>query len=306
MKSFLKFLIIAFIINISNMAYASQAISIEKSVAFSDLSKGYDITITDIHTDSKVYDFNTDKVEVENDSDIPFYRYLLKIEKSGKKWSKQVIFFKDVDNIVGLDALLFGQFLNTTDIDHLDQEYAYGFYVNLKNILSEDYFPFKQVFDKGLSDYLDYMEISGDFKGYIQRTESASERLNAALNEIKMPELPSHEDIIKRFIKSINEKSNDWLLGQQMPGSSDREKGIYSRGLGTLYKYFDTIGNPSEFKVIETRESPAYVKDPQTYYIIELLGHTGKREKIEMEFTFVDIYGYRYVGEYDITGIHFQ
>ncbi|WP_417605754.1 hypothetical protein [Oceanimonas baumannii] len=306
MKLSVKASVAAVLLSTFSCAYASQTFSLEKSEEFFELSKGYNISVKDIHADSEVHDFNTRAVKVDNDSNVPFYRYLLEIEKDGEEWSKQIIVFSGVDNVIGLDALLFGQFLNTTDLDHLDEKHAYDFYRNLHDILSQEYKVFKGEYEKSLSGYLDYMAINADFEGYIKRTGAASDKINAALQAVEMPEPPSPEQLISRFIKAVNDKDEAWLLAQQLPDSSERGSGIYTRGLDVLYRYFDALGNPAEFDVVRQEESPSYIKTPHTYIIVELLNHTEQGKKIEMEFTFVDTFGGRYVGEYDITGVHFQ
>ncbi|MED5514228.1 MAG: hypothetical protein VYB81_15925, partial [Pseudomonadota bacterium] len=101
-------------------------------------------------------------------------------------------------------------------------------------------------------------------------------------------------------------KDKTWLLAQQKPNSSQRDSGIYARGLNVLFEYFDSIGNPTKFNVTRETQGRSYDLNSNTHFIVELLEHKGRREKIEMEFMFVDTYGGRFIAEYDITGVRFR
>lgn len=132
-----------------------------------------------------------------------------------------------------------------------------------------------------------------------------SDKLKALATKVKVVPPVEHQQLISQFIDAINNQNTAFLMAQHNPNASQREIDIYSRGLNVLYEYFDKIGNPSDFKIVQSSDLKTYSGPKKTFYVIELLNHQG-RHKVEMEFFFADMYGERYIGEYDITGVHFS
>lgn len=299
--------ITSFLVLFTTTAFASQGVVIEKSDKFTELSKGFKVSIrTGPTKNAKIYDFSTNKITVADEHGAPFQRYYLQLATADREWAKEIVTFDDKTNVIDLNALLFGQLIDTSKLKKLDSAHAFSFYNRLERILSQEYGTFEQVYKGGLADYLKYMSIEAGFDNYIARTGIAGDKLTQALKEVKMPPLVEHKQLMTEFIKAVNQKDKTWLLAQQRPNSSQRDSGIYARGLNVLFEYFDSIGNPTKFNIIRETEGRSFDLNSNKYFIIELLEHKGRREKIEMEFMFVDTYGGRFIAEYDITGVHFR
>jgi len=287
--------------------FAAQEVVIEKSDKFTELSKGLKVSVrTGPTKNAKIYDFSTKKITINDEHGAPFQRYYLQIATADKEWAKEIITFDDKTNTIDLNALLFGQLVDTSELKKLDSAHAFSLYNRLESILSEEYGTFEQVYNNGLADYLNYMSIDAGFENYIARTGGAGDKLTESLKEIKMPPLVEHQQLISEFIKAVNQKDKTWLLAQQRPNSSQRDSGIYACGLNVLFEYFDSIGNPTKFNITRETQGRSYDLNSNKYIIVELLEHKGQREKIEMEFMFVDTYGGRFIAEYDITGVRFR
>ncbi|MCG9710382.1 MULTISPECIES: hypothetical protein [unclassified Pseudoalteromonas] len=302
-----RWFVASFLLLFTTTVFASKEVVIEKSDKFTALSKGFKVSVrTGPTKNAKIYDFSTKKITIADEHGAPFQRYYLQLVKANKEWAKEIVTFDDKTNVIDLNALLFGQLIDTSELKKLDSAHAFSFYNRLERILSEEYGTFEQVYRDGLADYLSYMSIEAGFDNYIARTGIAGDKLIQALKKVNMPPLVEHQQLITEFIKAVNQKDKTWLLAQQQPNSSQRASGIYARGLNVLFEYFDRIGNPTKFNIIRETQGRSFDLNSNKYFIIELLEHKGQREKVEMEFMFVDTYGGRFIAEYDITGVHFR
>ena len=234
--------------------FAAQKVVIEKSDKFTELSKGLKVSVrTGPTKNAEIYDFSTKKLTINDEHGAPFQRYYLQIATADKEWAKEIITFDGKANVIDLNALLFGQLIDTSELKKLDSAHAFSLYNSLESILFEEYGTFEQVYNNGLADYLNYMSIDAGFENYIARTGGAGDKLTESLKEINIPPLIEHQQLMSDFIKAVNQKDKTWLLAQQRPNSSQRDSGIYARGLNVLFEYFDKIGNPTKFNI--TRET---------------------------------------------------
>lgn len=301
----IKLLIITVLFTFVANAHSSPVVRVQKSADFAKASEGFQLHLRPKFFKSELIPFQNNQIDIDFASQVPFKDYVLELKKDDKTWSSDLVLFSHIDNVLDFNALLFGLLVEHNDLRHLTGEAGYDFYIDLENNLGEDFHVFHKVYQMGLADYLDFVAYSRDFTVYQNRIMPISDKLKAKLNKVKTAALVDQATLITRFIDAINSHDTGRLMAQHIPNASERDTDIYSRGLNVLFEYFDKIGNPREFKIVHSRDIQTYSGPKKTYYLIELLNHKSKR-KVEMEFYFVDMYGKRYVGEYDITGVHFS
>lgn len=301
----IKLLIVTVLIMFVTKVHSSQTTLVQKSAEFAKASEGFQLHLREKFFKSESIPFHSNQIHLEFGSQAPFKDYVLEIKKGNKTWSSDLVLFNQQDNVIDFNTLLFGLLIDHRDILHLTGQAGYDFYLDLENNLAEDFKQFHNQYQKSLESYLNFVAYSRDFTVYQNRIMPPSDKLKALATKVKVVPPVEHQQLISQFIDAINSQNTAFLMAQHIPNASQREIDIYSRGLNVLYEYFDKIGNPSDFKIVQSSDLKTYSGPKKTFYVIELLNHQG-RHKIEMEFFFADMYGERYIGEYDITGVHFS
>ncbi|MEO2280623.1 hypothetical protein [Pseudoalteromonas pernae] len=300
-------LVTIFMLLISNKAFAKNYLNIEIADEILALNDQYTVTLNEgVNPDVK-HKVDKKLLTFMPQEDKVFYEFTVAIEGDEKQWYVDLFVFSNQKNFLNFNTLLFSALLNPMDFYHLDHRAGYNFFKSYAQHIDGDYEKLKSEYNKGPTHYFSYMDVLGDYQNYMTNVYPVQTKLQQAAKEAQGTKVVAHEKVITNFINAVNKKRSMPLLKYRDPNAPQAHKEIYERGIQTLYAYFEKIGNPTKFNVLQKRKYENINQPIVDYYLVEILEHNGQLDnKIEMEFFFSDVHGKRYIKEYDITGIHFQ
>ncbi|MBS3798181.1 hypothetical protein [Pseudoalteromonas sp. BDTF-M6] len=291
----------------STPTLAKSYLNIEVADEILALGEEYELSLSESIISDKNHMVNKKLLTFLPEDDKVFYEFTLSIKKGEKVWISDVFVFSNQKNFLDFNTLLFSELVDESDFYHLDHKAGYNFFSSYSQHIPKGYEKLKAEYDKGLPHYFSYTSASTDYQAYLANIYPLSEKLKKAVKDTRATKVTPHEEVIERFVRAINSKRSAPLLKYRDPKASQKNQDIYKRGLQTLFAYFDKIGNPSKFEVVQHRRYENINQPSVDYYLINLLEHNGAlSNRVEMEFFFSDVHGKRYIKEYDITGIHFE
>ncbi|MBT1064986.1 hypothetical protein KJY73_15450 [Bowmanella sp. Y26] len=300
-------IISTFLYFISPQILAKNYLNIEVADEILALGDEYKISFIEGGSSNQTHTVDKKRITFMPENDRVFYEFTLFIEKGEKTWHADLFIFSNQKNFLNFDTLLFSKLVDPSDFYHLSHKDVFNFYTSYQKYIPDDYASIKAEYDKGILNYLDYVSPIKDYQAYSKNILPLQQKLKELASQQTAKNLKPHQDIMQLFIKGINRKNSATLLKYRDPNSPAEHQDIYKRGLDTLFSYFDRMGNPTKFRVIQEKEFKNYNRPSTKYFLIEILEHNGAvRKDVEMEFYFQDAYGKRYIYEYDITGIHFR
>lgn len=291
----------------SGPASAKNYVTIEIADEILALGDDYKIELSEGMTANTYHAVDKKRLNFLPEEDKVFYEFMLLIEKGDKRWTTDVFIFSNQKNFINFDTLLFSELVDVFDFKHLDHASGYQFFQNYAEHLGDNYATFQAEYEKSPLAFIEYMSPMVSMDHYMNVIYPISAKLKEAVANTQPKNAKPHLDIIQSFINDIGIENRFGLMQHLDPRSPERNKGIYARGLQTLFSYFKRIGYPTKFNVVKERKFEQINRPPTYWFLVELLDHNNALDDtIEMEFYFADAHGERYIYEYDITGIHFQ
>ncbi|MEM0513922.1 hypothetical protein WCN91_00465 [Pseudoalteromonas sp. YIC-827] len=291
----------------STPTMAKNYLNIEVADEVLALGEQYQLSLSESILSEKKHEVNKKRLTFMPEEDKVFYEFTLSIKKGEKVWISDVFIFSNQKNFLDFNTLLFSNLVDDSDFYHLDHRAGYNFFKSYPQHVDQGYKKLKAIYDNSPTDFFSAIDALDDYQSYRQNVLPLQQTLRQAVKDTKGNKVKPYEQVITQFIDAVNRKRSHPLLQYRDPNSPQSHQDIYERGLKTLFAYFDRIGNPKKFKVVQQRQFDSINQPSVTYYLIELLEHNGSLDNtVEMEFYFSDVHGTRYIKEYDITGIHFQ
>ncbi|GGO63352.1 hypothetical protein [Bowmanella pacifica] len=292
---------------VSRHALAKNYLNIEVADEILALGEEYKISFIEGGPSEITHQVNKKRITFMPENDRVFYEFTVFIEKGETIWYSDLFIFSNQKNFLNFNTLLFSKLVDPSDFSHLSHRDAFNFYQSYKQHIPDGYERISAEYQKSIESYLDYVNPARDYQAFSKNVAPLQQKLKEAASKLTAKDLKPHQDIMQNFIHAVNRKSSVSLLKYRDPKSPAEHQDIYKRGLSTLFSYFERMGKPTKFKIIQEKEFKNFNRPSTKYFLIEILEHSDPlRKKIEMEFYFRDSYGKRYIYEYDITGIHFR